>query len=205
MPLSLKFKEQLPPVVAEELDSLITQLHRYLGPALDADNEVVVAPVVAALFRTHAAQSITNNSATKLTFNRPPTFGDWTNNGWDSEVRDGRVSMLQPDSAGVLNVLLPPSSDPGYFSILAGVQWADNTAGTRRLSIYDRSAAAIIASQEGISGTGNLNHQHVGCVVKVDAQNLKGFQVEVYQDSGGALDAAIGSWVQIVRLGSIGF
>lgn len=154
----------------------------YGNLVINGDNSNWLARVTAT-----AAQSLTNNSLTKITFNTAsstPDIGSYDPQGWFSNAND-RIVIGQA----------------GFYNITANVGFATNATSRRLVLIYvngaDRSGIQVPASP---SGTTLLS---VSANVYLDV----GDYVEVYalQQSGGALNTVASSGVTpVLSVGRIG-
>jgi 2-phospho-L-lactate guanylyltransferase (CobY/MobA/RfbA family) len=192
----------LPTAVEDEFQNLVSKLRAVFLAEHNEDGTHITADRIAALFLKFTAQTIATATATKLTFEYPPTYGNHKNGGYDTQIQAGEASILQPDSSGALTVILPPEN--GLYLISANVEWG-GTTNKARVSIYDRNKALNIASQEATGTAGNeIYFSNVSVVVPFDTANKLGYQVEVYHTAGVDMDVETTtgqSWVQITKIG----
>lgn len=173
----------------------------------DANDFQRTTPTISGMFlKLTVAQTITNATETTVTFELPPTYGTYKNSGWDSELQQGKPSLLQPDSAGVLNRLSPQEN--GLYLISANIEWEGFTDGVRRVSVYDMDKQVNIASTEttGNPAAVEIFFQNISVVGKVTSENRLGFQIKVYQTRGGNQDVEYltgQTWAQITRIGNL--
>jgi hypothetical protein len=136
-----------------------------------------------------AAQSLTNNTSTKITFNTAsatPDIGSYDPNGWFSNANDW----------------IEIGTD-GFYAITATVAFAANTTGRREISIAVNGTVRAGMNVSAASAGATILSVSTNLYLTVGDQVF----VSVLQTSGGALNsvnAATGGVFPALSLGRIG-
>jgi hypothetical protein len=116
--------------------------------------------------QSQTAQSIPDNTTTGLIF--------------DTVISDPAGQL---DSAGSQIVI----AETGVYTITAGVRFASNTTGLRRIQIRSRDRGALADSEA--SAVGGVRRCNV-CRTAINLQKRDVIIINVFQNSGGALNTS---------------
>ena len=130
-----------------------------------------------------AAQSINNNAQTAAT--------------WDSEAFD--TDGFHVTSGATARITIP-SGLGGLYLVIGETQWASNGTGWRRAHLIHTGSGTNFATVSAPGATASNLRQSVSGLYYAVAGDY--FTMEVFQDSGAALNLNTSSWFGAARIGA---
>lgn len=142
-----------------------------------------------------AAQSLTNNVETTLTFDT---------NGYDAagDMASGTAVIHNTGSNPTRFTI--PSGQPGIYMVTCNVGFVANTTGSRYVKIIKNGTNPTTIPISSMVATLTLDNNHF-LQVNFQDQAVAGdyYECNAFQDSGGPLNTiATATWMAIVKLGS---
>lgn len=138
--------------------------------------------IVAAYLTRTAVQSITNNAFTALS--------------WDVEVRD----PFGIHSSGSPTVVTIPT--PGWYAIVGQVVFDANSTGIRAITVV-RDGATVVGEATAVAMTApTTTVLNVSALQYLDQGQT--IELQVYQNSGGALNVALSSLTPLLKIARMG-